>query len=98
MPSLEKQLMRLTLRQLGELVEVKIEPSVEDRPGFDKLLDVPLRLLAREFRNGAAFRKFVVAKLEQAEDRARLRRIFSIFAAEVKETPCPTVATFKNQP
>jgi|GEM_PF-2541316 len=80
MRSLEKQLMRLTLRQLAELVEVELEVGVEDRAGTERFFDVPLRLLAAaEFRNRAAFRAFVLCKLEQAHERKRVLRILTIF-------------------
>lgn len=72
---------RISLRELGELVGVQVEVTVEDRAGFDRLLDVPLRLLATEFRRPVAFRRFVLNKLEQAEERTRLRRIAAIFEA-----------------
>lgn len=79
--SLERQLMRLTLRQLGELVEVQIESTDEERAGFEKFLEIPLRLLAREFRSRAALRVFVLRKLEQAESRKHARAIAAIFDA-----------------
>lgn len=79
MPSLENQLMRLTLRQLAELVEVQVEASVDDRVDIERLFDVPLRLLAAEFRSRAAFRAFVLRKLEQGQARKRSRRFAAIF-------------------
>jgi hypothetical protein len=82
MRTLEKQLMRLTLRQLAELVEVEVEASVDDRVGIERLFDVPLRLLATtEFRNRAAFRAFVLRKLEQGQERKRSRKFAAIFNA-----------------
>lgn len=77
MPSLDTG--RVSLRELGALVGVQVDLGIEDRRDFDRLLDVPLRVLAREFRNPSAFRRYVLSKLEQAEDRARVRRIAAIF-------------------
>ena len=77
MPSLDTG--RVSLRELGELVGLQIELGVEDRLEFERLLGVPLRLLARQFRSRSAFRRYVTSKLEQAEDRARVRRIAAIF-------------------
>lgn len=75
MIEIDERRMRMTLRQLGA------EASAEDRLGFEQLLDLPLRLLAAEFRSRAAFRRFVMHKLEQAQERERLRRIAAIFEA-----------------
>ncbi len=77
MPSLDTG--RVSLRELGAFVGVEIELGVEDRREFERLLDVPIRLLAREFRNPSAFRRYVLSKLAQAEDRERVRRIGKIF-------------------
>jgi len=73
--------MRQTLRQIGAAVGVQVEVSADDRAGFDRLLDVPLRTLAAEFRSEAALRAFVLRKLEQAHDREHIRRIAAIFEA-----------------
>lgn len=72
---------RLSLRELGELAGAQVEASAEDRAGFEMLLHVPLRVLAREFRSPAAFGAFVLRKLEQGQERARLRRIAALFEA-----------------
>lgn len=72
---------RLSLRELGELAGAQVEPSAEDRAGFEKLLIVPLRVLAREFRSPTAFGAFVQRKLEQGQERARVRRIAALFEA-----------------
>lgn len=73
---------RISLRELGELVGVQVEASVEEREGFDRFFDVPLRMLERQFRSSASFRSFVLRKLEQAEDRARTLRIAAIFSIQ----------------
>lgn len=78
MPSLD--IGRISLRELGELVGLHVTVTVADRAGFEAFLHVPLRRLRAEFRTPRAFGAFVLNKLDQAEERARVRRIAALFS------------------
>lgn len=79
MTKLDRRLMTQTLRQLGAAAGVEVAADPSDRPDFDRFLDVPLRLLASEFRSDAALRAFILSKLEQGRARAVVQRIAKIF-------------------
>ena len=81
MTRFERLLLRQTLRQLGAAVGVQVVVGPDDRPDFDRFLDIPIILLSKHFRSDAALRGFVLRKLEQAHEREHIRRIAAIFEA-----------------
>ena len=81
MTRFKRLLFRQTLRQLGAAAGLQVVLGPDDRPDFDRYLDIPIILLAKHFRSDAALRGFVLRKLEQAHDRDQVRRIAVIFEA-----------------
>ncbi|HEX3853324.1 MAG TPA: hypothetical protein VHW01_20310 [Polyangiaceae bacterium] len=77
----ERRLLRLSLHALGRALELPVEPSVEDSANMARSYHAPLWRVRRMFRSEAAFRAFVARKLEQADERASVRRIAAIFDA-----------------
>ena len=77
----ERRLMRISLHALGCALELPVEPSVDDSASMARSFHAPLWRVRRMFRSEAAFRSFVVRKIDQADHRASVRRIAAIFDA-----------------
>jgi hypothetical protein len=77
----ERRLLRLSLHALGRALELPVEPSADDSANMARSFHAPLWRVRRMFSSEGAFRSFVARKLDQAGERAAVRRIAAIFDA-----------------